>query len=204
MCGNVFQSHTCEIPPHLLAISSGHNTQQREQGLQCLDSLDCSSAFIAAEVKGSLQCFSTANAALSLSVIFLPCFICFCSSHLILPSTHYLFAQLPILFTLSQFFSLPAAVLLYSHFSYFSLNFQLFLEYLSFLTPSNRSNSPSASDLDFPTPLHFVLPSQVCRQSFVYVNTTSIPKPFSLSLPKARTSSCFIPRWAQGETRKAV
>lgn len=91
-----------------------------------------------------------------------------------------------------------------SFFSYFSLNFQLFLEYISFLTPSNRSNSPSASDLDFPTPLHFVLPSQVCRQSFVYVNTTSIPKPFSLSLPKARTSSCFIPRWAQGETRKAV
>lgn len=31
MCGNVFQSHTCEIPPHLLAISSGHNTQQRER-----------------------------------------------------------------------------------------------------------------------------------------------------------------------------
>lgn len=33
MCGNVFQSHTCEIAPHLLAISSGHNTQQREQSL---------------------------------------------------------------------------------------------------------------------------------------------------------------------------
>lgn len=49
MCGNVFQSHTCEIPPHLLAISSGHNTQQREESPQRLDSLDCSSAFIAAE-----------------------------------------------------------------------------------------------------------------------------------------------------------
>lgn len=51
MCGNVFQSHTCEIPPHLLAISSGHNTQQREESPQRLDSLDCSSAFIAAEEK---------------------------------------------------------------------------------------------------------------------------------------------------------
>lgn len=45
---------------------------------------------------------------------------------------------------------------------------------------------------------------EVCRQSFIYVNTTSIPKPFSLSFPKARTSYWFIPRWAQGETRQAV
>lgn len=29
--GNVFQSHTCEIPPHLLPISSGHNAPQREK-----------------------------------------------------------------------------------------------------------------------------------------------------------------------------
>lgn len=71
MCGNVFQSHTCEIPPHLLAISTGHNTQQREQSPQRLDSLDCSSAFIAAEEKGWPQCSSTASAALSLSVVFL-------------------------------------------------------------------------------------------------------------------------------------
>lgn len=72
MCGNVFQSHTCEIPPHLLAISSGHNTQQREESPQRLDSLDCGSAFIAVEENGSLQRF-TASAALSLSVFFLSC-----------------------------------------------------------------------------------------------------------------------------------
>lgn len=74
MCGNVFQSHTCEIPPHLLAISSGHNTQQREESPQCLDSLDCSSAFIAAEENGSLQRFSTASAALSPFCHFPPLF----------------------------------------------------------------------------------------------------------------------------------
>lgn len=51
MCGNVFQSHTCEIPPHLLPISSGHNTQQREESPQPIDSLDRSPTFIAAEKK---------------------------------------------------------------------------------------------------------------------------------------------------------
>lgn len=80
MCGNVFQSHTCEIPPHLLAISSGHNTQQKEQSSQCLDSLDCSSAFIAAEKIRAVWSFSTANAALSISIILLPGSVCFCFS----------------------------------------------------------------------------------------------------------------------------
>lgn len=51
MCGNVFQSHTCEIPPHLLPISGGHNTQQREESPQPIDSLDRSPTFIAAEKK---------------------------------------------------------------------------------------------------------------------------------------------------------
>lgn len=32
----------------------------------------------------------------------------------------------------------------------------------------------------------------------------AISKPFPLPLPKAGRSSCFIPRWARGETRKAV
>lgn len=52
--GMFFQSHTCEIATHLLAISSGHNTQQRAQKSRprpspnlCLDSLDGNSAFIA-------------------------------------------------------------------------------------------------------------------------------------------------------------
>lgn len=51
MCGNVFQSHTCEIPPHLLPISGGHNTQQREESPQPIDSLDRRPTFIAAEKK---------------------------------------------------------------------------------------------------------------------------------------------------------
>lgn len=91
MCGNVFQSHTCEILPHLLAISSGHNTQQREQSPRCPDSLDCSSAFIAAEEKDSLQCFIIVNAALSLS-----CPVSFVFAQSLNPITHYHYIYLSI------------------------------------------------------------------------------------------------------------
>lgn len=77
MCGNVFQSHTCEIPPHLLAISSGHNTQQREESPHRPDSLDLGSAFIAARC-----CVS---AALSLCLSFL-CSFCFSFHRSILQS----------------------------------------------------------------------------------------------------------------------
>lgn len=111
MCGNVFQSHTCEIPPHLLAISSGHNTQQREQSPQRLDSLDCSSAFIAAEEKGLAAAFRHSERCL-ISPSFsstVPRFICLRFGHSVLRSTRYLFVRPLILFTSCRDFFSHAA-----------------------------------------------------------------------------------------------
>lgn len=78
MCGNVFQSHTCEIPSHLLPISSGHNTQQKgKKAPQPLDSCDCCPLFIPAVEEGLWHCFSTAITALSIFFYHVNSFICF-------------------------------------------------------------------------------------------------------------------------------
>lgn len=199
MCGNVFQSHTCEIPPHLLAISSGHNTQQREQSPNAL--IHWTAALLLLRWRNKARCSASTQ-----------------------PTLPYLchFAAFSFVFTpLTDSFHL--FVISLSNLWFFLLYvpiFQSLLIFLSFIFPLSDS-TPKSPQLSFssnsiqqawypicfrPRPPHStpLYAPEVCRQSFVYVNTTSIPKPFPLSFPKARTSYCFIPQWAQGETRQAV
>ena len=100
--------------------------------------------------------------------------------------------------------SYPSAVVLLFLLSRFSLNFKLFHERLfSSWTPSNILSSHPLPPHPPTSPL-FALLCPVLQQSFIYVSTTSMSGSFSLSLPKARKPSCFIPQRAQGETSKGV
>lgn len=75
MCGNVFQSHTCEIPPHLLPISTGHNTQQRERKApNALIHWIAALLLLQRKKRGSLQRFGpylSSSSQLSASFVFL-------------------------------------------------------------------------------------------------------------------------------------
>lgn len=178
MCGNVFQSHTCEILPHLLAISSGHNTQQREQSPRCPDSLDCSSAFIAAEEKASLQCFIRVNAALSLS-----CPVSFVSAQSLQPITH-----CPHLY-LSAFPS-PAAIPLALLVCLFITNLPIttsgvfFYRESVFLSSILKCLSPICLQPNFFPPSSFCLPEPSLPTVIYLCHSTSIPKPCSFCSPR--------------------
>lgn len=159
MCGNVFQSHTCEIPPHLLPISGGHNTQQREESPQPIDSLDRSLTFIAAEEKKA-RC-NTTNAALPISTssspdlfficFFVHLFISFYFGHWIFLPICYFHDQPLALFILK---SVPAPVfspqvqpILFesTHFKSCESHPSTFHTYIVFLFSSNSSYFPPPS-----------------------------------------------------------
>lgn len=160
--------------------------------------------------KGSLLCFSTASAALSLSLFFFsPLFsvsFVFSFHHSVPKSTlHPLFVQLLYTFPV-VFFSSGAAlsssqIHTLSFIRFLSVNHSLLEHLSSSLSSSNRFYFHLLPTM---TSLLFVLLCPVLQQSFIYVTMTSNTKPFSLSLPKSRTSSCFIHWWAWGETSKAV